>query len=205
MKTITIEELEQLTPGSVTIVDVRPADTYQRGIFEGAINVPMKEFVDRYEEIPKDKPVWVLCHTGERSLDYVELLCSHGYDAGNITGGYRAYLRLQLERFMKEEDARKEKTKEIERSLIKKFRKSIWRSFTRAIQKYDLIQEGDKIVTSNISDIFLPGILIGYATDLTVDSNNMTKSGYILPVAEFDDLKEVLVITRVKETGDVEE
>ena len=87
MKTITIEELEQLTPGSVTIVDVRPADTYQRGTFEGAINVPMKEFVDRYEEIPKDKPVWVLCHTGERSLDYVELLCSHGYDAGNITGG----------------------------------------------------------------------------------------------------------------------
>ena len=145
MKTITIEELEQLTPGSVTIVDVRQADTYQRGTFEGAINVPMKEFVDRYEEIPKDKPVWVLCHTGERSLDYVELLCSHGYDAGNITGGYRAYLRLQLERFMKEEDARKEKTKEIERSLIKKFRKSIWRSFTRAIQKYDLIQEGDKI------------------------------------------------------------
>ena len=52
MKTITIEELEQLTPGSVTIVDVRPADTYQRGTFEGAINVPMKEFVDRYEEIP---------------------------------------------------------------------------------------------------------------------------------------------------------
>ena len=73
------------------------------------------------------------------------------------------------------------------------------------IRKDADIQEGDKIVTSNISDIFLPGILIGYATDLTVDSNNMTKSGYILPVAEFDDLKEVLVITRVKETGDVEE
>ena len=145
MKTITIEELEQLTPGSVTIVDVRPADAYQRGTFEGAINVPMKEFIDRYEEIPKDKPVWVLCHTGERSLDYVELLCSHGYDAGNISGGYRAFLRLQLGRFIKEEDTRKEKIKEIERSLIKKFRKSIWRNFTRAIQKYDLIQEGDKI------------------------------------------------------------
>ena len=69
----------------------------------------------------------------------------------------------------------------------------------RLRELYELDQE------SNISDIFLPGILIGYATDLTVDSNNMTKSGYILPVAEFDDLKEVLVITRVKETGDVEE
>ena len=45
MKIITIEDLEQLTPGSVTIVDVRPADTYQRGTFEGAINVPMKELL----------------------------------------------------------------------------------------------------------------------------------------------------------------
>ena len=145
MKTITIEELEQLTPGSATIVDVRPADTFQRGTFEGAINIPMKEFVDRMGEIPKEKPVWLLCHTGERSLDYVELLCSQGYDAGNIVGGYRAFLRLQLGRFINEEETRKEKTKEIERSLIKKFRKSIWRNFTRAIQKYDLIQEGDKI------------------------------------------------------------
>lgn len=75
--------------------------------------------------------------------------------------------------------------------------------FSRVRKDAD-IEEGDKIVTSNISDIFLPGILIGYATDLTVDSNNMTKSGYILPVAEFDNLQEVLVITRQKEDGEGE-
>lgn len=67
-------------------------------------------------------------------------------------------------------------------------------------KEYD-IQDGDKIVTSNISDIFLPGILIGYATDLTVDANSVTKSGYIIPVATFDNLQEVLVITQLKDDG----
>ena len=145
MKNITIEELEKLSPGEATVVDVRPGEEFQRGTFEGAINIPMKEFADRMDEIPKDKPVYLLCHTGERSVEYVELLNMSGYDAGNVEGGYRAFLRLQLGRFISEEDLMKEKTKEIERSLIKKFRKSIWRAFTKAVQKYDLIQPGDKI------------------------------------------------------------
>ena len=70
------------------------------------------------------------------------------------------------------------------------------------IKKDDDIQNGDKIVTSNISDVFLPGILIGYASDLATDANNVTKSGYIVPVAEFDNLQEVLVITQLKNGGD---
>lgn len=64
------------------------------------------------------------------------------------------------------------------------------------------IKEGDRIVTSNISSAFLPGILIGYAADITVDSNQLTSSGYLIPVAEFDNLQEVLIITQVKKTGD---
>lgn len=67
------------------------------------------------------------------------------------------------------------------------------------VKKEADIQEGDKIVTSNISDVFLPGILVGYATELTTDSNNVTKSGQIVPVAEFDNLQEVLVITQLKD------
>lgn len=70
------------------------------------------------------------------------------------------------------------------------------------VKKEADIQEGDKIVTSNISDVFLPGILVGYATELTTDSNNVTKSGQIVPVAEFDNLQEVLVITRLKDGGE---
>lgn len=66
------------------------------------------------------------------------------------------------------------------------------------IKKEADIKEGDKIVTSHISDVFLPGILIGYASELTTDANNVTKSGTIIPVAEFDNLQEVLVITQLK-------
>lgn len=69
------------------------------------------------------------------------------------------------------------------------------------IKKDADIQDGDKIVTSNISDIFLPGILIGYASDLTTDANNVTKSGYVVPIATFDNLQEVLVITQLKDDG----
>lgn len=63
------------------------------------------------------------------------------------------------------------------------------------------VMNGDPIVTSNISSKFLPGILIGYAADITVDSERLTKSGYLIPVADFDNLQEVLIITDTKETG----
>jgi rod shape-determining protein mreC len=64
------------------------------------------------------------------------------------------------------------------------------------------IKDGDKIVTSNISTKFLPGILIGYAKDINVDNSRLTKSGYLIPVASFDTLQEVLIITKQKETGE---
>lgn len=67
------------------------------------------------------------------------------------------------------------------------------------IQQDADIKDGDKIVTSNISSKFLPGILIGYATDITTDNSRLTKSGYLVPVAQFDSLQEVLVITNLKE------
>lgn len=60
------------------------------------------------------------------------------------------------------------------------------------------IKDGDKIVTSNVSSKYVPGIMIGYATDITIDPNNLTKSGYLIPVADFDSLQEVLVITTLK-------
>lgn len=57
---------------------------------------------------------------------------------------------------------------------------------------------GDKIVTSNISDKYLQGILIGYVNEIVTDSNNLTKSGYVTPVVDFKHLEEVLVITDLK-------
>lgn len=60
------------------------------------------------------------------------------------------------------------------------------------------VRDGDKIVTSNISDKYLQGILIGYAKDVTPDSNNLTQSGYLVPAVDFNNLQEVLIITEMK-------
>lgn len=57
---------------------------------------------------------------------------------------------------------------------------------------------GDKIVTSNISDKYLQGILIGYVGNINTDSNNLTKSGTLVPVVDFKHLEEVLVILQLK-------
>ena len=60
------------------------------------------------------------------------------------------------------------------------------------------VHVGDKVVTSNISEKFLPGILIGYISELNNDSNNLTKSGTVNPAVDFKHLQEVLVIRTKK-------
>lgn len=60
------------------------------------------------------------------------------------------------------------------------------------------IQDGDRIVTSSISAKFLPGILVGYAVDVSEDEKRLMKNGYLIPAANFDDMSEVLVITTLK-------
>ena len=72
---------------------------------------------------------------------------------------------------------------------------------SRLMDEEDKVSVGAKVVTSHISDKYLPGILIGYISDLAEDSNQLTKSGYITPVVDFKNLQEVLVITQLKETG----
>ena len=61
------------------------------------------------------------------------------------------------------------------------------------------VHVGDKVVTSNISEKYLPGILIGYISELNNDANNLTKSGTVTPVVDFRHLQEVLVIRTLKQ------
>ena len=145
MKTITIEELLQLDQDTITVLDVRPADAYTRGSVPGAVSIPLAEVEERMEELPKEKPVYVLCHTGEWSVDAVYELEAAGYDAANIEGGYRSFLRKKLSEFVQDENTTGEKQKEIERSIIKKYRKELWTPFIVAVKRYELVQEGDKI------------------------------------------------------------
>ncbi len=68
----------------------------------------------------------------------------------------------------------------------------------------DEVAAGDKIVTSNISDRYLPGIAIGYIKTIEKDSNNLTKSGTLTPVVDFEHIDVVLVITQMKEEAVLE-
>lgn len=75
-------------------------------------------------------------------------------------------------------------------------------SFSELADPDDLVQVGDSVVTSNISDKYLPGILIGYISEIQTDSNNLTKSGRITPAVDFSRLDTVLVIQKLKQTAE---
>ena len=62
------------------------------------------------------------------------------------------------------------------------------------------VSEGDELVTSNISDKFLPGITIGYVQNLTLDSNNLTMSADLVPAVDFDNIQTVLVVLELKQS-----
>lgn len=144
MRTVTLEELEKMDPSGIRIVDIRPREEFLRGTIEQAVNLPMEESEDGVPELPKDKMICVLCHTGNKSREVAAQLAEAGYEAVSIEGGYRGYLRRSLTRIVQKEEL-EDRTREIERSIIKKFRKPIWRQFTKAINEYQLVKEGDKI------------------------------------------------------------
>ncbi len=73
-------------------------------------------------------------------------------------------------------------------------------TFSQLVDDKNKVNVGDKIVTSNISDKYLPGILIGYITEIGMDSNNLTKSGKLTPAVDFSHITEVLVILEEKQT-----
>ena len=71
-------------------------------------------------------------------------------------------------------------------------------AFSQMENNDNVVAVGDQIVTSYISDKYLQGILIGSVSEVNVDSNNLTRSGYITPAADFKNIQEVLVITTTK-------
>ncbi len=73
------------------------------------------------------------------------------------------------------------------------------------IDKDALVSEGDELITSGISENFMPGITIGYVTNLTLDSNNLTMSADVIPAVDFKHIQTVLVVLELKQDLDEEE
>ncbi len=77
--------------GSVTFLDTRTVSETEFGRIPGFINIPLDELRERIDEIPKDRPVYVHCHSGLRSYIACRILTGNGYDCYNLAGGWKLY------------------------------------------------------------------------------------------------------------------
>lgn len=140
----TIEELQEDTREK-QIIDIRDKADFDKETYPGAVNIYWEELEEHMDEIRRDCPVYLLCYTGQKSEEIAQELNEQGYEVYSIKNGYRAWLKIKLSKMMADHNAAEQRTKDIERSIIKKFRKPIWRRFTKAIREYELVQDGDKI------------------------------------------------------------
>jgi len=127
------------------VIDIRTRKDFDEETYPGAVNIYWEDFSKHEDMLRKDIPIYLICYTGKRSDEIAEEYAAKGYEIYSIKSGFYSYLKVKIEQFMEDEDATKERAKEIERSIIKKFRKEIWRKFTKAINEYELIKDGDKI------------------------------------------------------------
>lgn len=92
MKQFFWNDVEKLPrDGSVTLLDVRTVTEVRRGRIDGFINIPLDSLRERIKEIPKDKPIYLHCHSGLRSYIALCILKGNGYDCFNLAGGWRLY------------------------------------------------------------------------------------------------------------------
>lgn len=77
--------------GSVTLLDVRMPGEVAAGHIEGFRPIPLDELRGRLDELPKDKPIYVHCHSGLRSYLACCILRGNGFDCYNLAGGWRLY------------------------------------------------------------------------------------------------------------------
>ena len=142
---ISIEELNSMNPDSYQIIDIRDEAEIGHGAIPGAVAVATEE-IEGNEKIDFSKKLVICCSRGKYSVDVAEELSEKGIDAESLEGGYIAWL---IDNMKQKEAAEKAGegsfAKDVEQSLRKKFRKSIWCKFTKAINEYELVKPGDKI------------------------------------------------------------
>ena len=91
VKTVQWHEIDDIVKKGGLLVDVREALERDMGFIEGSINIPLGQLRSRLSELPKDKPVYIVCQVGLRGYLAARTLTLNGYDAVNLDGGYRTY------------------------------------------------------------------------------------------------------------------
>lgn len=92
MKSINAAEIATLDTEKVILLDIRSREEFKNNGIKGSVNVPFDEISTGLSKLPKTKPVYVLCRTGDLSEEVAEILEDRGYDVYNIEGGHAAYI-----------------------------------------------------------------------------------------------------------------
>ena len=169
----TLEEMEA-DSGKKIIVDIRDPEEYSVEAYPSSINIYLEEIssddfgvseeltdsycrmlVEKVNEttgtaLSKDTPLYLICYTGLKSDIVADRLQAGGYACYSLDEGYRCIMRRNVQRYLQSSEAvvtedNGQYAREVERSLVKKFRKDIWCRFTKAINEYELIRDGDRI------------------------------------------------------------
>ena len=88
--------------GSVFLLDTRTPFEVMQGKIDGFVNIPLDSLRQRINEIPKDRPIYVHCHSGLRSYLACRILTGNGYNCYNLAGGWRLYESVINERTVPE-------------------------------------------------------------------------------------------------------
>lgn len=136
---INVGKLNELPEGSYQLIDMRSDRDFEYGTIPGAIHISQEDLQGN-PQIIKSKKVILFCAHGTNSIEAAEELEAEGYRAYSLEGGYIAWLREEMRR-QEAEDIKNQ----VEQSIRKKFRKTIWSPFTKAVKQYELVKEGDKV------------------------------------------------------------
>jgi tRNA(Ile)-lysidine synthase TilS/MesJ/rhodanese-related sulfurtransferase len=134
---ITAQQLKTLSAQEYLLVDIRDEISYNHGYITGAVNMSTEELTQNIDKLPVDRKIIIYCMKGIISDEVAQMLSSKGLEAYNLTGGYGEWLKQSFDEV--------NRCEEIELSLRKKFHKSIFTKFAKAINEYELVKEGDKI------------------------------------------------------------
>ena len=134
---ITLDALDTLDSQSSMIIDIRDEFSFEYGSIPNAVNIPLDKLKQDFSVLPKDKLLVICCKSGQISDTLAEKLRENGYNAVNLKEGYYGWLK----RKMTDEIC----ADEVEKSIRKKFSKTIWSRFTAAVVEYELVKPNDKI------------------------------------------------------------
>ncbi len=137
---IDFEELKYKNRDDFVIIDIRDAVSFEYGHIPGSINIPQNEVVERVKKFNEKKELYICCKSGILSEEVVEELNNAGFKAYNLKGGYLAWLKAHIY-----DAGTNNVANNVEESIRKKFRKSLFSKFVKAINAYDMIQPNDKI------------------------------------------------------------